>query len=110
MIYHVNKFLVDYDMEGFSGVLYNLSPDFQRLGTIATCFKEMGDDLTASILVEVRNIMASASSGAPTWAEYLKDIDPDNRLGQIQVKLNAATKHAWGHLEDFTERIANQAL
>ena len=107
-IYFVNRFICDFSNGGLIGFLYNLSPEWELLGSFEEEIRRVGCDSIAAMIADVRMVFQEAGEleeRKETWSDYLSRLDPSGRLLSLDSKFTGADEELWGHLEDFTKKL-----
>ena len=103
-IFHVYRFLCDYENGGLSGFLYNISPRWDDLGDLRTIADKLNHPELATALAEVSEIVRSGPEDhRGTWSEWLELADPADRL----TPLDQAICDHYGSLWDDLEAMAS---
>lgn len=101
-IFHIYRFLCDYENDGLKGFLCNIAPkwdDLSALGDIAT---GAGRAELAQALGQVLTIVTQAPPKQDgTWAEWLERIDPDGELSGLDDDISDDYNFLWEELEDL---------
>jgi hypothetical protein len=110
IVYRVNVFLVDVEMGGLSGFLYNISPSSGRrwsdLRETAEAVESVGHVRTAALLRDLAaRLEALPSGGTTTWGEFFAPLE-----GHLETDVVPAVN---GYIEDLyskLEAFTNQHL
>jgi hypothetical protein len=108
IVRRVNIFLVDFEMGSW---LYNLSPEagsgrtWTELRATADSVTAIGARSVARGLRDIADIVERGDAQKPgTWAEFLSEVDPANRIPDEEKKISAKLKGVRDKLTEFTLR------
>ena len=107
-IYFVNRFICDFSNGGLTGFLYNLSPEWELLGSFEEEIRRVGCESIAVVIAEVQTVFLIAGKleeRKETWSAYLARLDPSERLRSLDLKLTGADGELWERLQDFTREM-----
>jgi hypothetical protein len=105
-VYLVNRFLMETDIGGLSGFLYNVSPGakdlrWTELRATIEAVHALGRGRVGAILEEALRIVESgqATGRCATWSEYLTIVDSAGRLDSLGNELRSASEALWDDLD-----------
>jgi hypothetical protein len=85
---------------GLSGLLYNISPDWDYLAELAEVLEKKGELQLAALVREAHSIVVSGPTDfRGTWSGWLDLADPDEKLQRIGDSLFPKHSLFWRHLE-----------
>jgi len=90
-LFHVQDFIIEFEMGGLSGYLYNRLPDLDRIGHAVTAMKRLGFGRLADLLAQAAGLFNGYRDPAPrtTWDEVRKTYDPAGRIDAIDSAVDA---------------------
>jgi len=108
-IFRAYSFIIQVEMGGISGALYNLSP---RLGSdqhqwidlrlTAESLVTIGDNETAQLLLKAADVLENLpNSLSPTWGEFMKSVDTQIPEGFWET-IEARIPNIYDVLEEYT--------
>lgn len=104
--YMVNRFLVDLDMGGFSGFLYNISPSsgaWQELRALAEAVASAGAPEVAAALHAAARLLEAGSATEGTWEAALQPIA--SQVQALEDRVCEGSDELWGWLDDLADDV-----
>jgi len=88
-LFRIQDFIIDYEMGGLSGYLYNRLPDIQRIRAAIAAMRKHGLVELSKLLSEATVLFANytESKTRPTWNSVLQKYDPGNKLKKIDLHI-----------------------
>ena len=94
------RFVCEYENGGLSGLLYNISPDWEYLVSLASVLRKKDDPTLASLIEEAHAVVASGPSDYQgTWSGWLDLADPKKKLPKIDDAISPKYSVIWRHLK-----------
>jgi hypothetical protein len=107
--YLLNRFLVDFEMGGLSGLLYNLSSAspselrWEELRATAQAARSAGQPEAALTLEKVADLLEALPRVEGTWESFLRPIAA--QLPALEASLNASSEPLWDRLDELAAEI-----
>ena len=99
-IFHIYRFLSDFENGGLSGFLYNLSLGWDDLRELQTMADRLNHPELATALAEVLEIVRRGPEDhRGTWSEWLQFADPTDRLTSLDQTIFDHYGSLWDDLE-----------
>lgn len=97
-LFRVQDFVIDYEMGGLSGYLYNRLPDLGAVRAAVEAMRRLRLAELAALLCEAADLFAGYADPDPpcTWAEVLRRHDPAGRLGEIERRISGLDDYGLG--------------
>jgi hypothetical protein len=94
-LFRIQDFIIDYEMGGLSGYLYNRLPDLPGIEAAVAVMQRHGLMELGSLLSEAAGLFAGYTDPDPptTWSEICKRYDPVGRLDELDRRI--------GDLDDY---------
>ena len=106
-IFHVYRFLCEYENGGLSGFLYNISPEWDDLSSLSEIAARLNHPELAASISEVESVARSAPEDFKgTWSGWLEVTDPANRLAEIEDTISEHYQDLWDDLERLSSSPA----
>lgn len=89
-LFLVQDFIIEFEMNGLSGYLYNRLPDLETIARAASSMNRLGANRLAALVGEAAELFQNykePGAGA-TWSDVLKEYDPHGVLQTIEAKIN----------------------
>ena len=112
LAYEVNRFLVEYESGGLTGLLYNINrsdgqTSWSELTAIATSLRQLGCHASANELASLEPaLVAACQSISGTWGEFCGAVGQE-QLSQADQVLGQQVAEIWEHLERFVVSLPN---
>ena len=102
-IFHIYRFLCDYENGGLSGFLYNISSEWDDLASLGAITARLNHPELAAAISEVESVARSGPDDFQgTWGGWLEATDPEKRLAEIDDTISEHYQDLW----DDVERLA----
>jgi len=110
-IFHLYRFLSEYENGGLTGYLRNIAPAWDDLAQLCDIVVGTGYAELAHALVQVHSIVARGPAD-PTgnWDEWLRQADPDGTLSGLDETISEGYDLLWHELEELTPEEDEELL
>ncbi len=90
-LYLIQDFIIEQEMNGFSGYFYNRLPNLKQISSTMDAMKEYGLLELAGILNEAFQLFREYvdPKSETTWEEVLRRYDPKSQLEVLENKINS---------------------
>jgi hypothetical protein len=90
-LFRVQDFIIEYEMGGLTGYLYNRLPDLQGIRATTTAMRRFRLTQLAEVLDETIELFAGYVDPEPscTWGELLRLYDPGGNLDRLHQQVSA---------------------
>jgi hypothetical protein len=90
-LFRIQDFVIEYEMGGLSGYLYNRLPDLDGIATAVAAMRRHGLAELAALLDEAAGLFAGYADPDPpsTWVEVCRRYDPAGRLDDVDRRIRA---------------------
>src|SRR5262249_36856931 len=94
-LFLIQDFIIDYEMQGLKGYIYNRLPNLDRISSAVTAMHRYGLFELAALLREAAELFRNYSDPDPptTWTEVLQQYDPTRRLDQLHTEIALLPKY-----------------
>ena len=100
-VYLLYRTICELENGGLSGLLYNVSPDWDYLSELSQLLSELGESELAQYFREAETICRLGPSGfRGTWSGWLAVTDPENRLDRISDSIWDTQEQLWDRLDE----------
>jgi hypothetical protein len=100
-VFRIQDFIIEYEMGGLSGYLYNRLPDRDGIVAAVAAMRRHGLPELAALLNEAAELFARyTASNPPTWGETLQWYDPAGRLEVLDEHIRALHDYGLGAAPD----------
>jgi hypothetical protein len=88
-LYTIQEFILDFEMNGLSGYLYNRLPDIGRIRATADAMRRQNLTALARILGDALHLFESYVDPDPptTWNAMIRRYDPENRSNALSDEI-----------------------
>lgn len=101
-IFHVYRFLCEYENGGLSGFLYNISPAWKDLTDLSTIAADLKRPEIAEAIGKVEVIMRRGPEDHQgTWGDWLDLADPKSELTELDQTISDYYEPLWEDLESI---------
>lgn len=89
-LYWIQEFILDYEMGGLTGYIYNHLPDTKGIHVAIAAMRKHGLTALAELLNEATALFANytESDATPTWNSVLQKYDPKDKLDEIDSRID----------------------
>jgi hypothetical protein len=102
-IFHIYRFLCDYENGGLSGFLYNISSEWDDLTSLGAIAARLDHPKLAAAISEAESVARSGPDDFQgTWGGWLEATDPAKRLEEIDGTISEHYQDLWDDLERLT--------
>ena len=103
-IFHVYRFLCEFENGGLSGLLYNLSPEFAELQSLSSVVRRLCRDDLATLLDSVFDVASRGPADFHgTWSDWLSVADPEQRIPDLDERISGCYEALWDDLPRLTQ-------
>ena len=97
-LYRIQDFILEFEMGGLSGYMYNRLPNVAGIGETVTALRQFKFIRLSELLEQALNLFREYRDPNPptTWEQVRKKYDPDNRLDSIADEISALAKRGYG--------------
>ncbi|RYD25210.1 MAG: hypothetical protein EOP87_24830 [Verrucomicrobiaceae bacterium] len=102
VIFHIYRFLCEYENGGLGGFLYNISPEWDDVAALGGIASDLGRAELAQALERVHAIMKRGHDGdSGTWEEWLEATDPEYELEELDEEISDSFGMLWDELGEL---------
>jgi hypothetical protein len=89
-LYRIQDFIIDFQMGGLSGYLYNHLPDVEDIERTVEAMRRRKLTHLASLLKSALNLFRDYVDPDPpsTWEDVLKEYDPGEKLQDVESRIH----------------------
>ncbi|MGJ8725017.1 MAG: DMP19 family protein [Roseibacillus sp.] len=99
-IFHVYRFLCEFENGGLSGFLYNISPAWDDLVALENILTKLNKDVLAKAVKRIEEITRSAPVGyCGTWDDWMTLTDPQSVIPEQDRIIFENYEVLWDELE-----------
>lgn len=97
-LFHIQYFILEYEMGGLSGYFYNRLPDLAGVQAAVAAMRGHGLAKLATLLSEAADLFATYAEPDPptTWGEVLRRYDPAGHLDELDRRIGALDDYGLG--------------
>ena len=97
-LYRIQDFILEFEMGGLSGYMYNRLPDVAGIGETVAALRQFEFLRLSELLEQTANLFREYRDPNPptTWEQVRKEYDPENRLDSIADEISALAKRGYG--------------
>lgn len=97
-LYRIQDFILEFEMGGLSGYLYNRLPDFAVIDETVAAMRKFKFLRLSELLEQAASLFRDYRDPDPptTWRQVQQMYDPDNRLDPIDGEMSLLGKSGYG--------------
>jgi hypothetical protein len=95
-LFHIQDFIIEYEMGGMSGYFYNRLPDLDGIRAAVAAMRRHGLPELAPLVGEAAELFTGYTDPPSTWGEVLRLYDPGHRLDELEGRIGALDNYGLG--------------
>jgi len=90
-LFRIQDFIIEFEMGGLSGYLYNRLPDLLRIRHMVTAMRQFNLTELADLLDGAAELFAGYADPDPpcTWVEVCRRYDPSDKIARLEKRIAA---------------------